>query len=233
MVVVVEECGIPEKQHLHSGLRELHTEINMLVLTPSIRHAITSNFFIINQFKITIYYYITVAEVDDNAVRLAVVGESIAVAAHMDGGGHLGEHVRAVELHGVITRLGGLVLVREGGTVAGVDGRPLAGEGHHEDVAVVGAAGAAEVGMRESVHHVIVVVVARAAVPPGETSIGTELDGPEGNERAGESVAMCIGADEGVDVLGIVLCHHLCGSTQQKDSEKTEGDTGIFHLLLN
>ena len=138
-------------------------------------------------------------------MRLSVVGEGVAVAAHMDGGRHLGKHVRAIKLHSVVARLSGLVLVREGGAVAGVDGRSLAGEGHHEDVAVVGAAGAAEVCMRETVHHVIVVVIARAAVPTGEAGIRTELNRPEGNECAGEGVPMGAGADERVDVLGIVL----------------------------
>ena len=148
------------------------------------------------------------AQVDHDALA-AGAWEGIAVGRNALAGSELDHYAVAVQHHAVVAGLGFLAPVLEGGEVA------LAGHvvgvlplwvflhhGHKQDVAVVLAAGAAEVGVAETVDGVVAIVVGAAAVPPLKTGVGTGLDLAERRDGPGESVAVEVGADQGIDIAG-------------------------------
>lgn len=67
--------------------------------------------------------------------------------------------------------------------------------------------------MRKSVDYRIGVVVARAAIPAGETGIGAQLHKAKGCGGAGVGVAVAAGANKGVDQGGwtLRLSMNKCG----------------------
>ena len=91
----------------------------------------------------------------------------------------------------------------------------LAGEGHQQDVAHVGVAGAAEVGVAEAHDGLVAVLVAGAVVIDARlvtavdvvgdgVRVGTHLHAPEGVARAGEGMPHAVGPDHRVNILGII-----------------------------
>ena len=151
-------------------------------------------------------------------------GEGVLVEAYPFAGGHLGNDARGIEFYLVVVGFAYLVGVREIGAVtaagfvggAGVEFE-LADGGHHEEVAQVGVAGAAEMGVAKAADGMVVVLVAGAVfvnvgvvvaveVVAGGIGLGAELHHAKGDRCAGEHMAHALGADDGVDVLGEVLC---------------------------
>lgn len=114
--------------------------------------------------------------------------------------------------------------MREGGSEAGrfaiVASFNRSGSGHEGDIAVVGHAGAAEVGMAEAEDGIIGVMVAAAAVPVVFAGIGRELYHAKGQGGAGKSVAVTAGADEGVDVADEVVLGDGCAGDEQEAAGK-------------
>ena len=145
---------------------------------------------------------IPVTEVDDDALAGGLLGEGIAVHAHALAGGELGENA-IVKLYSIVTGRGLLVVVGEGARILAVADRRGAREGHHEDVTVVAAARAAEVGVRETVDAVVAVMVAGAAVPALQTGVGTDLHSTEGHEGPWEGVSVLGGTHQRIHVFAL------------------------------
>ena len=76
--------------------------------------------------------------------------------------------------------------------------------------------------MAEAVDNRIRVVITRTAVPAGESRVRAKLDHAEGDDRAGEGVAVSAGADEWVDVARWIA---LRGDVQ-RENKKAEKDYG-------
>lgn len=77
----------------------------------------------------------------------------------------------------------------------------------------------------KSVNDGVGVVIAGAAIPTGETSIGAELDHPVRNDRAGERVTVSPGTDQRIDVTREIL---LRGDLPRQKNKQTE-DGESFH----
>ena len=175
----------------------------------------------------------TVVEIDDELLGLAF-WVRVFVDAAVRGGGELHEDVVVAEAHLVVARRGLLGLVAEARAVAavGVVGGAgvelhLAGEGHQQDVAHIGVAGAAEVGVTETHDGLVAVLVAGAVVIDTRlvaavdvvgdgVRVGTHLHAPEGVARARESVPHAVGPDHRVNILGIIALRG-CGHHGEED----------------
>ena len=120
-------------------------------------------------------------------------------------------------------RFGGFIESRSiaGLAVGAVVKQDLAGKRHQQHIAIVGNAGAAEVGMAESIHNRIGKMIAGAAVPAIEARVGTELYHAEREGRTGISVTVRAGSDKRIDELGEVVIGGNCrrravaGKTEQ------------------
>lgn len=160
-------------------------------------------------------------EIDDELLGFAI-GEGVAVDAAVRGGGELHEDVVVAEAHLIVAGRGLLGFVAEARAVAavGVVGGAgvklhLAGEGHQQNVAHIGVAGAAEVGVTEAHDGLVAILVAGAVVIDARlvlsvdivgdgVRVGTHLHAPKGVARAGESVPHAVGPDHRVNILGII-----------------------------
>ncbi len=123
-----------------------------------------------------------------------------------------------VEGHAVVARGGRLAVVRVAGAVAGIGVSLRAGVeaylacgGHDENVAEVGVAGSAEVGVAEADDGTVFMLVTSTIliysrlinaidVVRHSVGIGTELHDAERRAGSGEGVPHAVGADDGVDV---------------------------------
>ena len=142
--------------------------------------------------------------------------------AAVRGGGELHEDVVVAEAYLIVAGRGLLGFVAEARAVAavGVVGGAgielyLASEGHQQDVAHVGVASAAEVGVAEAHDGLVAVLVAGAVVIDARlvaavdivgdgVRVGTHLHAPEGVARAREGVSHAVGPDHRVNILGII-----------------------------
>ena len=151
------------------------------------------------------------------------------------GGGELGVDAGVLEQNGVVAGLGCFVLMRKGGTVAGLRmftgaglQLDLAGARHDEDVQQIAAAGPAEVGVGEAHDGAVAAVVAGAPVPAVVIGVRAELHGAEGNGGAGKAVAVSAGADDDVDVAGHVIRRRrpvmACGEAAGQGEVGTGGE---------
>ena len=153
----------------------------------------------------------SVFEVDDDG---GILGrrERIAVQPHARGGGHFGQNAVAGQRYGVVAGPGDLARAvgigpetrRRGGLLPAGIGH-LARDGHDRDVEQVADAGAGEVGVRESDHGRIALVVARAPVPLLGNARGPELHHAEGDIGADEDVTVAARADFRIDEAGVVV----------------------------
>ena len=201
-VAVLVDDGVGDDAALE-GLGELGVEVDLLVEGPVFRHLPSAYFGVAHHFErhleIGLMLY-GVVHVDDHACAVGGgIGE--AVESHTLGGGHLGQDVVAVELHAVISRLGHLIFVRETGgkgeILLAVVLRVyhlISHGGHDEHIAVVGAAGAAEMGVREAVDQRVGHIVARRTVPAVDAGVGRGLYHAVRHHRPGEGVAVATGA---------------------------------------
>ena len=85
-------------------------------------------------------------------------------------------------------------------------------QGHETHIDEVGAARATEVGMGEAINDVFVVVVTRTGIPSDhQLGLGTQLHHALGHRGARKGattqrsrfISLC--ADEGIDILGVVV----------------------------
>ena len=175
-----------------------------------------------------------VVEVHDDGL-LRPLREGVAVDAGMGGGCHLGLDAAGHKPHAVIARAGCLVVVSEclGEIAVGkICNHTRLCERHKHDVEEVGAARAAQMGVREAIDAIAVIVVARAGIP-GDVffGVGAELDESEGPAGAGEGTAAecsCVvglRADKRIDVPGMVT-----GSGCDGDNGHQEGNECLFHI---
>ena len=146
-----------------------------------------------------------VVQVEDQA-GLVGLGVGEAVDGGAGGGGHLSLDAVALQIGRVVAGLGHLVAFGEvGGVSAVLQGVDLRVEhlgsdgGDYQEVAQVGATGAAQVVLGEAVDQRVGVMVAGARVPAVDAGIGGGLDHAVGHDGAGEGVAVAAGADERVD----------------------------------
>ena len=160
-------------------------------------------------------------QIDDDTV-FAVFRESVAVHAHIVGGGHLSDDA-VVELHGIIARLGLLVLVRKGEGVFLIDDGGLANERGDENVAVVLTAGAVKMRVRESVDAAVAVMVGGTAVPAFQPRVRAHLNGAERQDRARVGVPVLVRAHERVNILRLRRCDRNHRDQNQEESE-------FFHI---
>ena len=104
---------------------------------------------------------------------------------------------------------------------------------HQQYVAVVAAAGSAEVGMREAVDGRVAVMIAGAGVPAVDARVGAWLNHAVGNDRTGEGVAVVARSDKRVDVLGIVGCRQCQACREQEQGRKAlQESEGWFHRVF-
>ena len=144
-------------------------------------------------------------EVNDESVAFHAI-VSVTVIGHPAVGSELDGGVRPVKQHLVVARLRHLVLMREMALIPisplSSLHFPLSTHRHQKQVAVIGASGAAEVGVAETVNGVVRVMVTTTAVPTVETRIGRRLNLPKGHNGTRERVTMAVGAHHGVDIRG-------------------------------
>ncbi len=114
--------------------------------------------------------------------------------------GELGFNFVTGEVRGVVADLVDLVRARSFDVVE-VEG---AGDGSDEDVAVF-ALRAAEVEVREAEDDSVAGVAEAGAAAVEGLHVGTEFDEAVGDGGADEGVAAPVDADEGVDVVGVVV----------------------------
>ena len=127
-------------------------------------------------------------------------GESITVHADVVGGGHLGGDA-IVELHHIVTRLSILVFVRKRKCILLIYNGRVAYERGDEDVAVIRAAGTAEMGVRKAINATVAIVIARTAVPAIKTRVRAKLDGAKRQNRARVGMSVFSGAHERIHIL--------------------------------
>ena len=137
-------------------------------------------------------------QVEDKVCSLAG-GKGIAVNARTGcscefGGNSVGE------LHAVVARSGGFILVGETyGRIQRIVGDAyFTGKRTYKNISEVGAAGAAEVCVREAVEGAVAVVVARAGVSVIGTGIRAELHSTMRGRGAGIGMTVETGAYHGV-----------------------------------
>ena len=96
--------------------------------------------------------------------------------------------------------------------------------GHQQDIAIVTDPGPLQVGVTESVDHIVRDVESPATVPPREAGVWAHLHHPKGHRRPGIGVAMPTGSNEGVHCLTQWPVHPSARSEQnggQQHSRKT------------
>ena len=188
---------------------ELGGEIDILVVRPAASAAHAGQFVfsrLVQGRFIDVLVVQQVRPVHDD-VRLAILGEGVAVYAGVGGGSQFGLDVFVRERHAVIARFCVFVLVGEGGCP--IDGVSLQvdflGSGAEQQVAQVDAPRTAEVGMRETFQRLVAVVVTGAGVPVAGAGVRAELYGTMGyrGSRIGVSVEAC--PDKRVYVVYICL----------------------------
>ena len=141
-----------------------------------------------------------------------------------------------VEEHFVVPCLGGFLAMGESGLVVlfpvgkfldGIETR----HGHHTDVAQVGAAGAAQVGVAETLDERITVMVAGTAVPVVLARVGAQLDHTERIGCTRESMTVEIGSDHRVHQVGIFSAQHAGGQQERQASRQDEENQKLFHNM--
>ena len=198
------------------GRGELDGEVHRAVRRPAPRLAVPGDRRLVLDAQLrpehlTVVVVDAADEIEDH-VRGSATLERVAVQADARGGRELGLHGVVLEEDRVRARLGRLVVVREAGAVArvrivlraGVEHqRP--GRRHQQHVAEVRVPRAAEVRVGEAENGRVAVLVARrpaeAALERGGVGLGTELDHPPRDRRAGIGVPLAARPDERVDVV--------------------------------
>ena len=128
-----------------------------------------------------------------------------------DGDHEVGEAIRFVAEAGAVARIG----------VVGCAGMQLhvAREGHYQNVAHVGVARAAEMGMTEPYDGLVAVLIAGAVVVGSRlilavdivwdgVGVWTELDGTKRITGSWKGVSHPIGSYDRVNILGVVVLRH-------------------------
>ncbi len=200
-------CGVGIEEHLRQivvatdGEKEMLVGIPRRALAPSHQQAVL-------QHNLATEQHIAVMQVEDKSI-VEILGIGVAVVSHAAVGGEFDGSVCLVEQHLVIARLRHLVLVREMRLIPifplSTFHFPLPTDGHQQHIAVVGAAGAAEVGVAEAVDGVVRIVVATASVPAVETSIWRRLNHAKRHNGTGKRVSVAVGAHHGVNIRGQAL----------------------------
>ena len=201
------------------GFRKHGMKVDAAVGCPTLHVPPAADFPIIDDFDSRFHRLAvlkTVLEVDDDAGLLRL-RKRVAVHARSWRGGEFRLHLETVEQDTVVSRTRDLVLLVVGGAIAvigfirgsGPDA-DLAGEGHHQHVAIVADPGAAEVGVTEAPDLRVGIIIAAAGIPARGAGVRAELHHPEGGRGSRKGVAVEAGADERIDVLQHIISRR-CG----------------------
>ena len=167
-------------------------------------------------------------EVKNHRLRLSI-GKNITVNARPRGGRKLHAHTAFLQQHLIVSGMG--LLHRMAVMLPEVCGFQLrrghrSPQRHQTHIDQVGAAGATEMGVGETVNNILVIVVARTRVPGDhQLGFGTQLHHSLGHGGTGEGAPaqrpgfVGLGADKGVYILGIIN-YILC---TQKEGQQHKG----------
>ena len=210
-----------------NGLREGYGKIGIVGAGPAVGDAVTRNQSVALDTQrrpqdLAVVVIDAVRKVQ-NHMSVRILREGIAVHARTRGRRQLGTHAAVVERDGIVARRGALALMAETRTVSAVGiirrarvELDIPYRRHHQNVAQIRMARAAEVRMAEAHDGLVAVAVARtilvgaflilpAHVVGDGVGVGAELHRTEGDACPGEGVAHAVGADEGVDIVGRLL----------------------------
>ncbi len=152
-----------------------------------------------------------------------ISGEGVSVHSDPARGGEFRLDSGVLQSHLVVSGSGRLRVVAESLAISGIgifrssgNKLNLSGPGHDQDVAEIGMAGAAEMGVAEADYGLVVVLVAGAVfigarlvfpldVMGDHICVRGQLHPSERNAGPGEGMAHPGGADERIDIL-CVLC---------------------------
>ena len=154
----------------------------------------------------------SVDQVDEN-LSFADTGEAVLMHAGMGRGGKGHVHSPFRKIHRVKAGQSQLIVVRErkrGNHVLSVHLLDLAYGGGEEEVAQVGAAGTAQMRVREAQDGVVAIVVAAAGIPVFRTGVRAQLDQAVGRGGSGEGMPVETRADERIHFHHTRrnACHH-------------------------
>ena len=202
-------------------LAELRPEIHVLAVGPAPGLAEAGDGGRAGLLDVRVQKVVAVLEVDDY-LGFGLLGECITVIAGAPADGEGRADVRVLEVNLVVPGLRGLTPVAEARAVCLFVERPgIVPDRNEKDVAEVVAARSAQVCVAEAVNVLVRVVVSGAAVPVAGRGPGVraQLDHAERPGGPGKGVAVEIGPDEGVHVLGVVL-RRGGQAGEQQDGEK-------------
>ena len=205
-------------------LRELHRKIGVVRPCPAVCDAVTHQRGVVHDLyarpqHLAVVVVDRMVHVEDDARRIGVSRIGVAMHARALGSGQLRFYAVVVEHHFVIARRGDFGIMREPRTVARIRiGRrarvelQCSGGRHDQDVAQIGVAGAAEVGVAEADDRRIFVLVSRTVfvcarlvdsvdVVRDGVRVGTQRNDSVRYAGTGENVSHFVGADDRVDLV--------------------------------
>ena len=227
---------VAEDEQFGDGAIALHCKIDAPFGGPSLHDAAADERVFVDQTdrRGCRRKSVALAQIDEQPGRFAG-REAIAVACHAARGGQFGRNA-VVELQRitigrylfVFVTIVGRTAVRDVLLFAAARAH-LAREGHDLDVAQIGAARTAEVGVREPDQYVVGVVVARAPVPALEDVLRADLHRAERHACADEDVAVAARSDVGIDIAEVIF---VCGRDSGEHGDDRECENESFHAVI-
>ena len=212
---------------------EFHIEIDDLVVGPGMRATVALHGIFAHLPDLRAQQPVARHQVDHQLGRLS---DGIGVAMRRDALAHrqFGIDIPAVEMDLVVTGDGGFTVVGKRRTVIRFRNRPCQTlDGHYPNVAQIGAARSAQVGVAEAQDQRIAVMIAGTAVPVVLAGIGTELDHAEWIGGAGEGMSVEVSSDKGIDQVGILCAEHTRREQARKACQQDEENQKLFHNCKN
>ena len=225
------------------GLREGYRKIGIVGAGPAVGDAVTRNQSVALDTQrrpqdLAVVVIDAVRKVQ-NHMSVRILREGIAVHARTRGRRQLGTHAAVVERHGIVARRGALALMAETRTVSAVGiirrvrvELDIPHRRHHQNVAQIRMARAAEVRMAEAHDRLVAVAVARTIfigalliyavhVMGYGVGVGAQLHGPERYACTRKRMPHAVGADEGIDVVGRLLSRYARRRQRQNGGRGT------------
>src|ERR1700752_626146 len=126
------------------GLRKLRCKINNLIFGPGLRTSPAYHCSVAGPAKIPVDDFVAMSKIDEDGCA-ASFRKSVTMQTYAGCGGEFNENVFVVELDRIVTGRGRFIAMLE------TPGWRAPERRHHEDIAVVGNAGAAQMGVTEAV----------------------------------------------------------------------------------
>ena len=216
--------------------RELRGEVDLLIASPAVGVAEARDLCGRDGTCVAIDGAVPVhrlVQIEDDADRVGILLEGVALYPHAVGGGQLDTDVIGLECHGIVAGLRRLGSVREACMDADrclllsrLTYLRLAretvvqcgkGDGEEGDIIEVACSRATQVRVAEACDRAVGVEVASDIVPARTSVVGAELHHAEGSRGARVDIAHPVGTDEGIHALRevwILRAHDLlalCG----------------------